>query len=349
MTISTSAVNLATYAQMSNNPMVMAITDSLIDYGNIAQDLPLITKPSLIVNGARWEGNLPSVTWRALNAGGTTTVGTPKPWQEQVYILTNYIDTDKYLVRDQNQIGNIRANQVNAYLKAQTYDWNDKFFNNDHVAGDSNAPVGIKYRINNGSTYGVRSENKIDAASVDLSQSGMTATTANTFIELLEQLLWSVDSDNDGTGVVLYMNDVFKRRFARALRTLGTSGGLDITRDQYNRTITTYKNAIIRDPGVKADQSTRIIKGNGLSGSPAIGETTAGVDSTGASAVYTSIYAVNMGEDHFFGWQFDTINVEDLGLLQADGAVYRTLIDWAVGLANASTRSLARLYDVKIA
>jgi hypothetical protein len=349
MTVSTSAMNLATYAQMSNNPMVMAITDSLIDYGNVAQDLPLITKPSLNVVGSRWEGNLPSVTWRKLNSGGTTTVGTPTPWSEQAFILTNYIDTDKYLVLDQNQIGNVRANQVQAYLKAQTYDWNDKFFNNDHTSGDSNAPIGIKYRINNGPTYGVRAENKIDAGGVDMSQSGMTAATANTLLEYIDQLLWSVDSDSDGTGVVLYMNDVFKRRFHRALRTLGTQGGLDTSKDQFNRTITTYKNAIIRDPGVKADQSTRIIKGNGLSGSNAIGETSAGVDSTGASAVYTSIYAVNMGEDHFFGWQFAPINVQDLGLLQADGAVYRTLIDWAVGLANASTRSLARLYNIKIA
>lgn len=349
MTISTSAMNLATYAQMSNNPMVMAITSSLIDYGNVAQDLPLITKPSLTVTGSRWEGSLPSVTWRKLNAGGTTTVGTPTPWAEQAFILTNYIDTDKYLVRDQNQIGNVRANQVEAYLKAQTYDWNDKFFNNDHVSGDSNAPIGIRYRIDNGSTYGVRSENKISCNAVDLSQSGMTAATANTFLEYLDQLLWSVDSDSDGTGVVLYMNDVFKRRFHRALRTLGTSGGLDITKDQFNRTITTYKNAIIRDPGVKADQTTRIIKGNGLSGSSAIGETTAGADSTGSSAVYTSVYAVNMSESHFFGWQFAPINVEDLGLLQVDGAVYRTLVDWAVGLASASTRSLGRLYDIKIA
>jgi hypothetical protein len=195
----------------------------------------------------------------------------------------------------------------------------------------------------------VRAENKIDAGGVDMSQSGMTAATANTLLEYIDQLLWSVDSDSDGTGVVLYMNDVFKRRLHRALRTLGTQGGLDTSKDQFNRTITTYKNAIIRDPGVKADQSTRIIKGNGLSGSNAIGETSAGVDSTGASAVYTSIYAVNMGEDHFFGWQFAPINVQDLGLLQADGAVYRTLIDWAVGLANASTRSLARLYNIKIA
>jgi hypothetical protein len=348
MTVSTQAVNIATYAQMSNSPAVQAVTSSLIDYGNVVQDIPLYTNPSLFVNGARWEGNLPTVTWRPLNAGGTTTQGTPSPWQEQVYILTNYIDVDKYIVLDKNQIGNPRENQVKAYLKAQTYDFNDKFFNNDHITGDKNAIVGIKYRINNGGTFGVRPENIIDTGGLDLSQSGITSANANTLVEYLDQLLWSVDSD-DGTGIVLYMNEVLKRRFNRALRTLGTSGGLDITKDQFDRTITMYKGAVIRDPGYKADQATRIIPGNGKSGSSAVGELATGVASTGSSAVYTSIYAVNYSTDHFYGWQFDTINVEDLGLLQVDAAVYRTLIDWAVGFANNSTRSLGRLYDIKIA
>lgn len=335
-TVSTSAVNLATYALMSNNPLVMAITDSLIDYGNVVQDVPLINKASLIANGARWEGNLPTVNWRQLNADGVTTLGTPTAYQEQAYILTNYIDTDKYLVLDQNQIGNVRANQVNAYLKAKTYDFNYKFFKNDHVAGDVNAPVGIRYRIDNGGTYGVRPENKIDAGGVVMTQAGMTAATANAFLEWLDQLLWSVDSP-DGQGVVLYMNEVMKRRLNFALRLMGTSGGLAVTQDQFNRTITQYKGAIIRDPGYKADQSTRIITTT---------ETSTGAADT--TSTYTSIYAVNYGEDHFYGWQFDTINVQDLGLIN-NGVIFRTLIDWAIGFMTASTRSIGRLYDIKLA
>ena len=350
MAVSSSALNLAQYANMSNNPLIMAVTDSLIDYGNVAQDLPLFNNASLIVNGARWEGNLPTVTWRQLNAEGVSTIGTPTPWSEQAFILTNYIDVDKFLVEDKNQIGNVRANQVNAYLKAQTYDFNFKFFKNDHITGDANAFVGIRARIDDAAgnnKWGVRPENKIDAGGTDLSQSGMTAAIANKFIEQVDQLLWSVDSP-DGQGVVLYGNDVFKRRFNYALRLMGTTGGLATTQDQFNRTITTYKSAIIRDPGMKADQSTRIIAGNGLSGSSAVGETSAGADSTGASAVYTSLYAVNYGEEHFFGWQFAPLNVEDLGRLN-NGTIYRTFIDWAIGLGNASTRSLGRLYNIKIA
>ena len=354
MAVATQAVNLAQYAQMSNNPLIMAVTDSLIDYGNIAADIPLFTRASLIANGARWEGNLPTVNWRPLNSEGQTTSGAPTPYQEQAYIMTNYIDTDKYLVLDTNQIGSVRANQVNAYLKAQTYDFNYKFFKNDHITGDQNAPVGIRARIDdsvagNANKFGVRPENKIDCggAVADISQAGLTAKTGIIFFEALDQLLWSVDSPT-GTNVVLYMNDYLIRRLNSVVKFLGTSGGFDITKDQYNRTVTTYKNAVIKDPGVKADQTTRIIAGNAIAaGSGSVGETAAGVDSTGASANFTSIYAVNYSDDHFFGWQFDNINVQDLGLIN-NGVIYRTLIDWAVGLMNASTRSLGRLYDIKI-
>lgn len=349
MAVATQAVNLAQYAQMSNNPMVMAITDSLIDYGNVAVDIPMFTKATLVANGARWEGNLPTVNWRPLNSEGTTTSGTPTAYQEQVYIMTNYIDTDKYLVLDNNQIGSVRANQINAYLKGQTYDFNFKFFKNDHITGDVNAPVGIRARIDNGSQFGVRPENKIDAggATADISQAALTAKTGGAFLEMLDLLLWSVDSSN-GANVVLYMNDYMIRRLDFVLRFMGTSGGLNVSQDQFSRTITQYKGAIIKDPGVKADQTTRIIAGNAIpAGSGSVGETAAGADSTGASANFTSVYAVNYADDHFFGWQFAPINVQDLGLIN-NGVIFRTLIDWAIGLMNASTRSLGRLYDIKI-
>lgn len=347
MAIAAQALTLAEYAIQSNQPMVKAVTSSLIDYGNVFQDVPLVDRKSLIANGVRWEGNLPTVNWSQINAEGVTTKGTPTPYQESAYIVRNYIDVDKFLVEDENNINDPRAVQAQAYLKALTYDQNYKFFKNDHITGDQNAFVGIRSRIDNGSIFGVRPENKIDAGGVDMSQAGLTQATANKFIEFLDQLLWSVDSP-DGTGVVLYMNDFMKRRLNFALRAMGTSGGLDITKDQFDRTIQMYKGAIIRDPGLKADQSTRIILGNSVSGSGAVGELVTGADGTGASATFTSIYAVNYSTDHFFGWQFEPFNVQDLGLIN-NGVIYRTLLDWACGLMNASTRSLGRLFDIKLA
>lgn len=347
MAIATQALTLADYALNSNSPLVRAVTYSLIENDNVIQDVPLLNKKTLVASGVRFEGNLPTVNWSPLNAEGVTTKGTPTAYQEQVYTFRNYIDVDKLLVEEENAIVDPRAAQTGAFLKGLTYDLNFKFFKNDHVNGDINSFVGLRYRIDNGGIFGVRPENKIDAGGVDLSLAGMTAATANKFLVYLDQLLWSVDSPT-GQGVVLYMNEVVRRYFTAAIRTMGTSGGFTTMQDQFNRTIEMYKGAVIRDPGYKADQTTRILAGNGQAGSPAVGELASGLDGTGSLAVFTSIYAVNYGTDHFFGWQFGEINVQDLGLLN-NGVIYRTFIDWACGLMNSSTRSIARLFDIKIA
>jgi hypothetical protein len=336
MAIASGTITLADYAQMSNAPLIQAVTFSLIENGSVIQDVPLISKKSFTINGVRFDGSsMPTVNWVPLNTEPTTTKATPVPYSDQVFLLRNTIDVDKYLVEEENRIVDPRAVQVDAYLKSLTYDMNFKFFNNNHVSGDANAPTGIRYRIDNGSTFGVRSENKIDGGGVDLRKANATQATANSFLEFLDLLLWSVDAP-DGDGVILYMNDVMKRRLNFILRLLGTSGGLSTAQDQFNRTISMYKGAVIRDPGLKVDQSTKIITTT---------EDTSGND---ASSTYTSIYAVNYSSNHMMGWQFGPPNVQDLGLIN-NGVIYRTLIDWAVGITNVSTRSMGRLYAVRLA
>jgi hypothetical protein len=322
---------------MSNSPIVQAITSSLIDSGSImARDIPFSSKASLVANGVRWEGNLPTVNWAQINEEGTSTSGTPTPYQENAYIIRNVIDVDKFLVLDENQIVDPRAAQLDAYLKAVAYDFNDKFINNAHTTGDADAPVGIRFRIDNGATFGVRTENKIDAGgtTADMTAGSATAATFSAFLEKIDQLLWSIDSP-DGAGVVLYVSDTLQRRWDAKARQFSGQGGFSTAVDQLGRGLTMYKSAIIRDPGLKADQSTRVITAT---------ETAAGVN--GAST-FTSVYGVNYSALHFGGWQFGPLNAQDLGLLEA-GSTYRTLVDWAGGLMNFSTRSLGRVYDIKI-
>lgn len=334
MPISANALTLAQYALMSNEPMVRAVTYSLIESGSVmAQDIPFANRKSLIANGVRWEGDLPTISWTNVNEEGATTSGTPKPYQEQAFILRNKIDTDKYLVEDENQIVDPRAARLGAYLKAQAYDFNDKFINNNHVAGNAKAIVGIRERIDNGATYGVRSENKINGGGTVLT-AAMTAASVNDFLELVDQALWSVGSPN-GEGCVIYVNDVLHRRFNRGLRQFAGQGGFAQATDQVGRTVDRYRGAVVRDIGRKADQSSYIITGT---------ETAAGVD--GASD-FTSLYVVRYGEDGLLGWQFEELQARDLGLLE-DGVIYRTHIDWAGGLFPVTNRAMARVYNLKI-
>jgi hypothetical protein len=332
--VAATALTLTDYALLSNDPLVQAITWSLIDYGVAFQDIPMITKESMRINGSRIEGNLPTINWAQINAPGVTIKGVPVPWQEQIYVTRNYIDVDELYVRDQNQIVDPRSQEADIVLKALAYELNYRFINNEHVAGDKNCFVGIRSRIDNGSVYGVRSENKLDASGVDITHTGLgTASNMLTFLELLDKLLWLADSP-EGMGVILYMNDNLIRRVDMGIKSLGTQGGFAITQDNYGRSVTKYKNAVIRDPGLKADQSTRIITN------------TENADGTDGSSNYTSIYAVNYNMGHFGGWHYEPIQVQDLGL-QPDGVIYRTIVKYAAGLYNSSNRSLARLYDIK--
>lgn len=335
MAVDANAVTLADYAVMSNDPRVQAITSSLIDNGSVmARDIPFQTIPTLKINGSRWEGNLPTVDWVPLNSEGAVTKGTPTPFDAQAYVIRNKIQVDKFIGMDQNQIGDPMGLQVQAWAWAQAYDFNDKFINNSHITGDVHSIVGLRARLDNPTTFGVRSANKINANATFTTAASVA--NVNEFLEVLDQLLWSVGA-SDGQGVVIYANDVFIRRLHFALRLMGSTGGLSTAQDQFDRVITMYKGAQIRDIGYKADQATRIITAT---------ETSAGADGT-ASDDYTSVYAVNYGVSRFYGFQMAPLYVSQPFMTEG-GAVKQVNIDWAGGLIQQHTWAIARVYGIKL-
>lgn len=325
---------LADYATLSNDPLVFSFIVSLLQNGNVLNDLPLPTKPTMTYNGSRIKDNLPSPNWAALNSSPTTVRTAATSFSEQVYIIRDAIDADKYILMDQNQIMDPRQFNLQTYIEGLKYDINDKFINNNHSTGNLNAPVGIRARIDNPSLYDVNSDMKVDAGGVDLSLAGMTAATARQFLEYLDALLVYM-GDDEGHNVTLYMNATMKRRFATAIRVLGAAAGFTTDTDAFGRKIDMYRSAKVVDIGRKADQSTLVITST---------ETAAGL--AGASN-YTSIYAVKYGLDKFCGWQMEPLAVEDVGRYSG-GALYRITIDWAFGYIMNHTRSIGRIYDIKV-
>lgn len=339
MAIDSSSLTLAQWANQANDPLATAVTFSLLDTGSVLEDIPFQTYKSMKFNGTRFTGNLATVNYRKLNESSVVTSSTATPYQENAYIMSNMIDIDQKLREDINSIDDPSAIQLMAYLRAASYDLNDKFINNNQVTGDADAPIGIRYRLDNPSTMGTNSACKVDCGAVDLTPGSMTAATAATFIEKVEQVLHEVDGGVNGDGVVLYMNRLLARRFGRAVRMLGAGGGFDMTTDAFGRRVTTFRNAVIREVGLKADQSTEIITNT---------ETSAGAD--GAST-YTSFYAVKYGEGYARGWQFDTLanSIQFIGQRSDEPTHERTLIDWAFGFRFQHTRSMGRGYGVKVA
>jgi hypothetical protein len=337
-TFDTNALTLSEYAMQSNDPLVQKITFSLHKTMNAVQDIPLLTRKTFIQNGVRFVDNLPGVNWGQLNTPPTVTRGKPTPYQEQMYLVRNQFQIDAKFIGEQNAITNPLDIQIEAWMEAFAYDFNYKFINNAHdgaTGHDPNAPVGLRARLDNPSTYGVQSEMKISTGGIDISQSGLTQATANTFITYVQQLLDYMNVP-DGDGVVLYMNDYLKRRFEAAVRILGAGAGFTMTKDAFDRGISKYKEATIRDSGRKSDQVTRVIL------------PTEDINGNDGGTNYTSLYAVKYGTDAFCGWQWEPLKPKNLGLDPTNGVAYNTVIDWGVGLWQPHNRAVGRLYGIKI-
>jgi hypothetical protein len=334
MSIDSAALTLPQYAQMSNDPLIMKVVLSLRSVNSVLVDIPFVTKKSFKLNGARFSGTLPTVGWAKLNETPATVSAVPEQFQESAFLIRNIIAIDHLMEEEENQIVNPRAFQLSAYLKSVAHDVNNMFINNNHNSGDKDAIVGIRARIDNPTIYGSRTDCKIDAGAAVITTAA-TAAQANAFFDWLDQLLYALDAA-DGDNVVLYMNATMKRRVSFLARVLGASGGYDTTKDQFDRTIETYKNARLVDVGVKGDQSTGIILNT---------EASTGAD---GSSDHTSIYGVRYGDEYLTGWQFAPLKAQDLGLDPADGVQVRTLIEWMGGIATHNTRSMARLFGLKI-
>lgn len=328
------AVTLAEYATISNDPLVFGITTSLLKNGSPLNDLPLETKPTLVINGSRVVGNLPSVNWAPLNDSPVSVQTAATPYSERAYIIRNNIDCDMYLVQDSNQIEDPRIFNLRMFLEALRYDINDKFINNNHSTGDVDAPVGLRARLDNPATYAVNSEMKINCNAVDVSLSGITKASALEFMEYLNTAL-AYMGEEDGNNVVFYMNDVMERRLISIIATMGVAAGFNTQTDAFGRRVTTYRNAKLVNIGRKGDQSTRIITST---------ETATGA--SGAS-VHTSIYGVKYGLDAFCGWQMAPFSALDMGRISG-GAIMRIALDWCFGWTMVHTRSICRLYGIKV-
>jgi hypothetical protein len=102
----------------------------------------------------------------------------------------------------------------------------------------------------------------------------------------------------------------------------------------FGRSISVYAGVPLLDIGTKADQITEIITN------------TEDPQNLYTSNVSTSIYAVKFGVGEFlWGIQEYPMEVMDKGLLE-DKPVYRTEVDWPLGLAHVDPRCIARLANV---
>ena len=328
-------LTLAQYALQSQDPRYISIVKSLYDSGSImARDIPFISKKTLTVNGQRYVGEGPAINWVKLNDTNLTGEHTtPERFQEQAYLSRQSIYTDDELLTDENALTNPHNFSVDRYFESFAFDFNDKFFNNNHGKnGNTECFVGIRERLDNADKYGAVSTNKMSGNACDLTASGATSTTLGNFFELLDELLWRLNS-SEGDGVVLYIPAAAKRRVDNLARRYSGQGGFSVATDQVGRSVSFYKGAQIRVPGLKIDQATEILTTT---------ETTAGAD---GSSDYFSVYGVRYTNGGLMGWTKTPLSaVPDNSKKPTHTG---TLIQWSGGLMVPDPKAIGRIYNLK--
>ncbi len=312
---------LVEFAKIAKDPLVKSVAMTLMEESQPMKYIPWETIGSLYKKMVRIQ-TLPSVARRKLNAAWTSSSGTTEQLTEGLSLVGGNIDVDKEMVDGAQTIEDVRTLQQMMKVKAMAYEFNDNFINGSVIADEDNFD-GLKARIN---ATGMSDQKLLSATGTNY----ITDTQAHAldFLAEMDRLTYAIDGHNPSFYVT---SDVGLRKINQALRIAGV---LNQNKDQFGQLVTMWGNKVpIYDIGVKADQSTKVIPTELITGL--------------AGADYFSIYAVKVGEGtDFWGIQKHKLEVKNAGLLE-DQVTYRTNVNWPVGLALINKRSIARLYGIR--
>jgi len=318
------AWTLAELSKIETDTLRKSVIDTFLMESQVMDAIPWETIGQLATTIVRMQ-DLPSVGFRKINAGYSSTEGKFEQKVENISLMGCYMDCDKAIARAKNTVADARAISQVMALKAAAYKFNDKFINGDPTS-DPEEFKGLKKRVDAVYSEGF-TDQYIDNAGTSGDGILLSTGESHNFLNKLDQLIYSIKGHNPD---YLFMN----KKMLLALRSiLRKEKLLDNTRDMFDRIVDVYQGVKLADIGVKADQTTEIIT------------STEELEAAGA-AESTSIYAVKFGiGELLWGIQEYPLEVTDKGLLEAT-PVYRTELDWPLGLALADPRSIGRLYGI---
>jgi len=314
---------LAEISKLETDTLRKSVIDTLIMEANLLELVPWETIGQLATTVVRIK-DLPSVGFRKINEGYAESIGHFEQKVENISLFGGDIDTDIAIARAKNTIADARAIQQTLKLKAVAYDFNDNFINGDPQT-DPEEYKGLLKRVDDVNSDGF-TDQYVDLA--DTTDKGILRDQAArfAFLDKLNTLIYAIKGHNPD---YLLMN----KKMLLALRSLLLREKLlDTTNDMFDRRIDMYLGARLVDIGVKADQTTEIITNS---------------ETLGGGSNETSIYAIKFGiGESTWGIQQYPLEVRDLGELESK-PVYRTRVDWNLGLATVDPRSIGRLYGIR--
>jgi len=300
------ALTLAEAAKLETDYLRRGVIETFGEFSPVLQDLPFIQ-----VQGNSYKYNLeealPDVEFRAVNAAYTESTGTVTNESESLVIFGGVVDVDRYLQQVRGSVNDQRALQTRLKVKSLALAFTRAFFEGDSAV-DANSFDGLQKRLTGSQVI----------TADDGSGNGDALT-----LEYIDQLIDTVWGGPD----VLYMNKANRRKLVQ----LGRETELVTVEMDRAGKVHTYYDGVPVKVVDKDNANAEIL----------------GFDETvGAEDECSSIYAVRFGAEEFVcGLTNGGIQVEDLGLV-ANPPVYRTLIEWYVGLGVFNPRSAARLQGI---
>lgn len=260
------------------------------------------------------EGELPSAAFRGVNEAYTTSKGSVSNQIEALYIAGGDIDVDKFIVQTMGQ--QARAREEAMKVKKLSEVVTTKLLKGA-TSSDPREFDGFQTRL------------PVTASNDHVVHNSASSGGAALSLAALDQLIDSVAGPTH-----LIMNRKMKRRFIAAKRgdTSGVMANVQIAFPDVGEPVASYA-------GIP------ILTGYGPGKSPAILAFEEAYNG-GGSATGTSIYAVRFDETGVVGISNGGIDVRDLGELDAQ-PVWRTRVEWYLGLAIYDPYSIGRLTSIQ--
>lgn len=311
------ALSLAQAAAQSANSIARGVMQTIVPSSYV---LDRINFETIEGNAYQYftDSALPTAEFRAVNAAYAESTGSLASATESLVILGGDADVDTYLQMTRSNLLDQRATQVEMKARSVAAKFNDAFVNGD-TAVDANSFNGLKKRLTG---------TQLVSAGTNGAVINTDTTTRQTFFDMLDDLISRVPNCDT---LITNANILAKFRSAARRETMS-----QVTVDTLGRTVDLYNGIRIVDIGNKAD------------GTPIIPQTETQGTSTDAGSIYAVHFGAGAPDQGVVGLTNGGVRVQDLGQLETK-PVYRTRIEWFVGLALFGPKPAARLAGVRAA
>lgn len=253
------------------------------------------------------EGVLPGVAFRGVNEAFAESTGIVLPQVEMLRIAGGDLDVDRAIIKRHGQ--GVRATHEMMKVKALSLYIGKKILKGDSVTSPLEFD-GLQNRITGSQLIAAGSTNGGNPLS----------------LAKLDEAIDAVDFPTH-----LIMSKAMIRRLTQAARNTSVGGFISYSVDEFGRKITQYNDLpiLVLDHD---ETGARVLAFNE-------------VGPGGATATATSIYVVNFSDGMVTGLQNGVMEVRDLGEIDSK-PVWRTRVEWDIGLATMHPRCAARLWGI---